>query len=69
MTTITAESPALIAEIHVAVGDEIASGGILVSTELMKMRHDIRAATKCGGRHPAADNLAQRCQIRRDIEN
>ena len=43
MTTVTAESPALIAEIHVAVGDEIASGGILVSTELMKMRHDIRA--------------------------
>lgn len=48
MTTIRAEGAAIVAEIHVQTGQEIAAGTILVSTELMKMRHDIRAAS--GGR-------------------
>ena len=43
MTTITAESAAIVAEIHVSAGQEVASGSPLLTTELMKMRHDIRA--------------------------
>ena len=43
MTRLTAEAAALVAEIHVGVGDAVAAGAVLISTELMKMRHDIRA--------------------------
>lgn len=45
MTTIRAESAAVVAEVHVSAGDHVAAGGALLSTELMKMRHDIRAET------------------------
>ncbi|MEL6793658.1 MAG: carboxyl transferase domain-containing protein, partial [Pseudomonadota bacterium] len=43
ITTVRAESAAVIAEIHVAPGDEVAAGAVLVTTELMKMRHEMRA--------------------------
>lgn len=43
MIIIKAESPALVAEVHVRPGDAVAAGAPLVSTELMKMRHDICA--------------------------
>ena len=43
MTIIRAESAALVAAIHVAVGDEVPAGAQLLSTELMKMHHDICA--------------------------
>ncbi len=45
MTTfvLRAETAAVIAEIHVSPGDQVPVGGLLVTTELMKMRHDISA--------------------------
>ena len=43
MTTLTADGAAIIAELHAAPGDLVAEGVPLVTTELMKMRHDIRA--------------------------
>ena len=43
MTVITAESAAVVAEVLVAPGDEVRQGAILLSTELMKMRHEMRA--------------------------
>ena len=43
VTTILAQSAAVVAEIHVAKGDEVQAGTILLATELMKMRHEIRA--------------------------
>ncbi len=42
-TTITAPSAALIAEVRVRAGDRVGADAVLLSTELMKMRHDIRA--------------------------
>ena len=42
-----AESAAVIAEVHVAPGDAVPEGGLLITTELMKMRHDMRADTAC----------------------
>ncbi|MEL7463724.1 MAG: carboxyl transferase domain-containing protein [Pseudomonadota bacterium] len=38
-----AESAAVIAEVHVAPGDDVAAGALLITTELMKMRHEMRA--------------------------
>ncbi len=43
MTTIKAESAAVVAAIHASVGDRVAAGTALLSTELMKMHHDILA--------------------------
>lgn len=43
MTTLRAESAALVAEVHVAPGATVARGAILLTTELMKMRHDLKA--------------------------
>lgn len=43
MTTITADGAAIIADLHAAPGDTVAEGTVLLTTELMKMRHDIRA--------------------------
>lgn len=43
MTTIKAENAAIVSEIRVAVGDEVAAGSVLLVTELMKMHQDIRA--------------------------
>ena len=43
MTTIKAEGAAVVAEIHVAAGDVVRAGAVLMVTELMKMRHEIRA--------------------------
>ncbi|WP_122072438.1 carboxyl transferase domain-containing protein [Pseudophaeobacter sp. EL27] len=43
MKTIKAENPAIVSEIRVAVGDEVATGTVLLVTELMKMQHEIRA--------------------------
>jgi acetyl-CoA carboxylase carboxyltransferase component len=41
--TIKAENPAIVSEIRVGLGDEIAAGTVLLVTELMKMQHEIRA--------------------------
>lgn len=43
MKTIKAENPAIVSEIRVALGDEVANGTVLLVTELMKMQHEIRA--------------------------
>ena len=43
MTIITAESAAVVAEVHVDPGDAVRAGAVLLSTELMKMRHEMRA--------------------------
>ncbi len=43
MTVLRAENAALVAEVHVVVGDLVAAGTVVVTTELMKMRHDLRA--------------------------
>ncbi|MEM7441183.1 MAG: carboxyl transferase domain-containing protein [Pseudomonadota bacterium] len=43
MIVIKAEGPAVVAEIPVTVGQELAPGAIVLTTELMKMRHDLRA--------------------------
>ena len=43
MTTLTAEGAAIIAELRVGAGDTVPEGAVLLVTELMKMRHDIRA--------------------------
>lgn len=45
MITLKSESAALVATLHVAVGDEVAAGSVLLTTELMKMQHDITAET------------------------
>ncbi|MDU8927111.1 carboxyl transferase domain-containing protein [Alisedimentitalea sp. MJ-SS2] len=42
MPIITAEHAALVAEVHVTPGQEITKGTPILTTELMKMRHDIR---------------------------
>lgn len=44
---IRAETAAVIAEIHVAPGDAVPAGGLLITTELMKMRHEMRADAAC----------------------
>ncbi|UYV37529.1 biotin carboxylase [Rhodobacteraceae bacterium D3-12] len=43
MTIIKADGAAVVADVAVAVGDEVRKGAVLLATELMKMRHDIRA--------------------------
>ncbi|MFK7835478.1 MAG: carboxyl transferase domain-containing protein [Sulfitobacter sp.] len=43
MIVIKAESRAVVAEVCVAEGQEVPKGTILLATELMKMRHDMRA--------------------------
>lgn len=43
MRIIKAESAAIVAAIHVQIGDRVAKGAPLLSTELMKMHHDICA--------------------------
>ena len=43
MTTLRAEAAALVAEINVKPGEAVPAGAVLLVTELMKMRHDIRA--------------------------
>lgn len=43
MITIKSESAAVVADVRVAPGDTVSAGEILLSTELMKMRHDIRS--------------------------
>jgi acetyl-CoA carboxylase carboxyltransferase component len=45
--TITAENAAIVSELRVAVGDEVAAGTVLLVTELMKMQQDICAP--CSG--------------------
>ncbi|MCP4818619.1 MAG: biotin carboxylase [Shimia sp.] len=44
MKVITAENPAIVSDVRVAVGDRVAKGAILIVTELMKMQHEIKAA-------------------------
>lgn len=43
--TLTAESASTVAEVAVSPGDSVPAGGLLLVTELMKMRHEIRAET------------------------
>lgn len=43
MTIIKAEGAALVAEIAVTEGQKVPKGAVLLATELMKMRHEIRA--------------------------
>ena len=43
MLVLRAENAALVAEIKVTVGDLVAAGTVVLTTELMKMRHDLRA--------------------------
>lgn len=43
MTTLKAESAAIISDIRVSVGDAVSAGTVLLVTELMKMHHEIRA--------------------------
>ncbi len=43
MTIVRAEGAAIVAEIHVAPGQKVAAGAVLIVTELMKMRHEIPA--------------------------
>ena len=43
VTTIRAEAAALVTGVFVAVGQEVASNDLLITTELMKMRQEIRA--------------------------
>lgn len=45
--TLRADTAAIVAEIHANTGDEIAAGGLLLTTELMKMRQEIRTDTAC----------------------
>lgn len=40
---IKAESAAIVSEVHVSDNDDVAEGTLLLVTELMKMRHEIRA--------------------------
>ncbi|MEM8577121.1 MAG: carboxyl transferase domain-containing protein [Pseudomonadota bacterium] len=47
MTTLTAPSAALVAQIHVAPGDIVPAGAPLLTTELMKMSHVLRADGPC----------------------
>ncbi|MEM7524155.1 MAG: carboxyl transferase domain-containing protein [Pseudomonadota bacterium] len=42
-----AETAAVVAEVHVSSGDVAPAGGLLITTELMKMRHEIRAEAAC----------------------
>jgi acetyl-CoA carboxylase carboxyltransferase component len=44
---IRAEGAAIVADIHVTPGQDVAAGGLLITTELMKMRHEIVAPTAC----------------------
>lgn len=41
------ETPAVVAHIHVAAGEAVAQGQLLVTTELMKMRQEVRAPAAC----------------------
>lgn len=43
MKVIKAKNPAIVSEVRVSVGDEVAKGAVLLVTELMKMQHEIRA--------------------------
>jgi acetyl-CoA carboxylase carboxyltransferase component len=43
VTVIKAESAAIVAEVHVETGQKVPEGAVLLATELMKMRHEIRA--------------------------
>lgn len=43
MTVIKAESAAIVAEVHVETEQKVPEGAVLLVTELMKMRHEIRA--------------------------
>lgn len=43
MTTLKAESTAIISDIRVAEGEAVFAGAVLLVTELMKMQHEIRA--------------------------
>ncbi|MEW9920617.1 carboxyl transferase domain-containing protein [Marimonas sp. MJW-29] len=43
MRTLVAESAAMVAEVHASAGDEVRAGTVLLVTELMKMRHELRA--------------------------
>ncbi|NNE53755.1 MAG: biotin carboxylase [Sulfitobacter sp.] len=43
MTVLRAESAAVVAEVPVTAGTKVRAGTVLLVTELMKMRHDIRA--------------------------
>lgn len=43
MKIIRAESAAVVADVHVVPGAHVSAGKVLLTTELMKMRHDIRA--------------------------
>lgn len=43
MTTLKAESAAIISDIRVVEGEAVFAGAVLVVTELMKMQHEIRA--------------------------
>ncbi|MCR9124802.1 MAG: biotin carboxylase [Rhodobacteraceae bacterium] len=43
MIVIRADGVAIVAEVQVGVGDSVAAGAPVIATELMKMRHDIRA--------------------------
>lgn len=43
MKTIKADGAAIVSDIRVTVGDEVAAGTVVLVTELMKMHHDIRA--------------------------
>ncbi len=43
MVVLRAENAALVTEIKVTVGDLVAAGTVVLTTELMKMRHDLRA--------------------------
>jgi acetyl-CoA carboxylase carboxyltransferase component len=43
MTTLKAESTAIISEVRVKEGDAVSQGAVLLVTELMKMQHEIRS--------------------------
>ena len=43
MTTLKAESTAIISEVRVKEGDAVSQGAVLLVTELMKMQHEILA--------------------------
>ena len=43
MTTLLAESVAIISDVRVSEGDAVSAGTVLLVTELMKMQHEILA--------------------------
>jgi len=47
MTVIRAEGPAIVAVVHAEAGVEMAAGAVLLTTELMKMHHDLCAPSAC----------------------